>query len=87
MFGLDFGKGFDGGIPVTDIANRSVEGIAEGFLLVNPLGVVTCGAAACNNGETFFGQALADGGTDAAHAARDVCYFFTHFCLLGNIKK
>jgi hypothetical protein len=27
-------------------------------------------------------QTLADGGTDAAHAARDVRYFLTHECLL-----
>jgi hypothetical protein len=51
-------------------------------LLGNPLGVVTRGAAACNNLETFFVKALADGGTNATHAAGDVRYFLTHDYLL-----
>jgi len=47
-------------------------------LFVQPLGEVTCWAATCNDLETFFVKALADGGSDAAHTTRNVCYFLTH---------
>ena len=56
--------------------------MAQRLLLVNPFGVVTRRATTCNDGEAVFGQALADGGTDAAHAASNIRYFFTHVCLL-----
>jgi hypothetical protein len=51
-------------------------------LLGNPFDVVARGAATGDDFETFFVQALANGGTDAPHAAGDVGYFLTHGYLL-----
>jgi hypothetical protein len=47
-------------------------------LFGDPLGVVAGGAAAGDDFEAFFVQALTNGGTDAAHTACDVSYFLTH---------
>jgi hypothetical protein len=58
-----------------------VEGVAQGRLLGDPLGVVARRAATGDDGETLFGQTLANAGSDATHAARDVSYFLSHvFC-------
>jgi hypothetical protein len=47
-------------------------------LLVEPLGEITRWAATCDDFETFFVKALANGGTDTTHTACDVCNFLTH---------
>jgi hypothetical protein len=87
MFGLGFGEGRHGGIPVAHIAHRSVKGVAQSGLLGKPLGMVTGRAATGDYFETFFVQALANGGTDTTHAAGHVRNFLTHHCLLFVNKK
>ena len=67
-------------IPVGDVADRGVEGVALRLLLADPLGEVARRAAAGDDLEAFLVQALADGGADAAHAAGDVSHFLCH-CL------
>ena len=78
VFGLGFGECFDGGVPRTDITHRCIEREAEGLLLGQPLCMVTCGAATRDDLETFLVQTLADCGSDATHAPRDIRYFLTH---------
>src|SRR6185369_16637758 len=68
----------DGRIPVADVAHRRVEREAQLLLLADPLVEVTRGAAARDDLEAFLVQALADRGTDAAHATGDVCDFLAH---------
>ena len=82
MRGLGFGEGLYRGIPVADIADRGVEGITERLLFGQPFGVVAGRAAAGDDLETFFGQSLANGGSDSTHTACDVGYFLTHLLLL-----
>jgi hypothetical protein len=49
--------------------------------------VVTGRAATGDHFEAFFVQALANGGTDTAHASGHVSNFLTHHCLLFVNKK
>jgi hypothetical protein len=49
--------------------------------------VITRGAATGDDLETFLVQALADCGSDAAHATRDVRYSLTHVLLLFLLKN
>jgi hypothetical protein len=81
MFFFRFGESGDGGIPITHVTHRGVERVAQGFLLVQPFGEVTRWAAARNDLETLFVKALANRGTNTAHATCDVRYFLTHVCL------
>ncbi len=79
MLCLGGGKSCHGGLPVTHVANRGVEGVAQCSLLGQPLGMVAGWAAACDDFKAFFVETLTNGGTDATHTARDVCNFLTHF--------
>jgi len=56
-------------------------------LFVKPFVEVTGRATAGHHGETFFEQALANGGSDAPHAAGDVGYFFTHIGSFVFLQK
>ena len=59
-----------------------MERVTQRRLLGDPLGVVAGGAATGDHGETFLVQSLADGGSDATHAASDVSYFLAHVVFL-----
>jgi hypothetical protein len=88
MLGLGLGEGLNGGIPIADVAHRCVEGKAQCRLFRNPLAMVTGWAAAGNDLEAFFVQALADSGSDATHATGYICDFLTHlFSPLGFTRN
>ena len=78
MLSLGLGECLDGRIPVAHVAHRCVKGEAQGFLLCQPLGVVTRGATAGDDLETIFVQTLADSGTNATHATGYIRYFLAH---------
>jgi hypothetical protein len=75
---LRLGEGGHRAVPVGDVADRGVEGVAQRLLLAQPLVEVAARAAAGDDLEAFLVQALADGGADAAHAAGDVRNFLLH---------
>ena len=78
MLSLGLGKCLNRGIPITHIARRGVEGIAQSFLLIEPLLVITRRATTCDHFETLFVQALANCRPNATHATRNVCNSLTH---------
>ena len=78
VFFFDLIERFNGGFPIADITDRGVEGVTQGFLLVNPLGEVARGAATRYDSEAVFGQALANGGSDTAHTTGHISYFIGH---------
>ena len=80
VLGFDLVKGSHRGIPVADIAHRSVKAVAQCFLFVQPFTGVAGRTATGNDLEPVFGQSLADGRSNAAHAAGNVCDFLCHVC-------
>src|SRR5690606_21666958 len=78
----DLAEGVDRGVPVGNVADRCMEGVAQGSLLVQPLLEIPAGAATGHDGIPFFGQALAYRGSYATHSTGDVSQFFTHDDLL-----
>ena len=82
VFGLGVGEGLHRGVPVAHVADRSVEGVAQRLLFVQPLFIVASGAAARDDLHPFPVQALTNGSANSTHASRDVCDFLTHCVLL-----
>ena len=79
MFRFGLGERCNRRIPVTDIADRGVERVAQSGLLSQPFGMVARRSATGDDFEALFVQTLTNGGSDATHAARDIRYFLTHF--------
>ena len=80
VLSFDLVKGSHRGVPVTDIAHRSVKAVAQCFLFIQPFAGVAGRPASGNHLEAVFGQSLANSRSNAAHAAGNVCDFLCHLC-------
>src|SRR5690606_13280508 len=70
MLGLDLLESGHGGVPIGDIAHRSMEFVSQLGLFAEPLLIIAAWAAAGDDRIAFFGEALAYRGADTSHSAR-----------------
>jgi hypothetical protein len=82
VFALRLLEGRDGRIPVPDVADRGIEGVAERLLLAQPLVEIAARPATGDHREAVLVQSLAHRRADAAHATGHVCHFLSHVALL-----
>ena len=62
----------DGGIPVTNIADRDMKGVAQSLLLIDPFIEIAARSATSDHLVALFVQALTYRGPKPAHTAGDV---------------